>query len=286
VVDNNTLVMVGYDRLDLGEIETGLVSTNTFDQNCSYLYPFIERWITLAPDAWVGTASVYTDLLLQCMHRKLYRPPNIWQWAAITYPPSSAWQYVGSLTQNAWEPSANFTDPIFGNTQLFSQLIHDRYGFTASSYEAQQAITGELIIQVIRQTQSLDKNVLKKALESFNGSTIVNAQTYFQPGTHQTSQQRLCFQVLDVNNTANVVYPKNYVNLRPIISPYNFVIDRAFLNQFKPKKGLTQTNLILIITFSVLGLILILIAIGLLIGWKKYHWVFISKDEPQNWEHN
>ncbi len=272
------ITMLDYDRFSLTGIQASFSADNTLNQNCTYFDTFIDKWVALKPEAWVGTASDFTDSMLICMHRRSYHPANIWHWVAINYPPSHAWQYVGSLIQNAWEPTANFSDASYGNTQKFNADILAQYGIVASSYEAQQAITGELAVRAIQATQSIDPVAVRNWLRTFNVSTIINRDTFFLPGTQQTAQQRLCFQTLSANGTQVVVYPPQYANVKPIVVNPVFTYPQAFLDSLKSPKGLSKRDLTLAISFPVVfGGIAILGAVGYLVFRRYYHTVIIQK---------
>jgi len=285
---NGTIKLLSYDLIDLIAAEQSLSEFNDFEQNCSYFLTFINKWKSLDPKFLGGTASLYTDLLLQCMAYYDYHPPNMWHWVAISYPPDHEWLYTGSLIQDAWEPLANFSDPIFVDTQLFEQRLLAEFGIVASSYEAQQAITGSILVATIERIGSFNNFAIQAHFAEYNGSTLINGRTFFVPGTHETAQDRLCFQHFSPLKQ-NVVYPLNYLNVFPVVTPWNWTTNSTFLDLVAPPgdPNTRTRDLTLEIVFSILGALIIAGIIGFAIfRWKYYTVVIPKKDVAGGWEDN
>jgi branched-chain amino acid transport system substrate-binding protein len=235
---NGTIRMLSNDVISLPTLAAagaaGKLNGDGAPLACDYFNSLIDKWISLDPDVWLGTASTYNFDLLVCMHRRGYHPrAGMWNFIAIgPATPADAWHYNGLLTQNGWDPYANFADSIFTNTQVFAQQIQLRYNFTALSYEAQMAVTGTMIVEVIKRTQSLDPFVIRDALVNYQGSTVANVDTHFIPGTQQTAQSRICFQAISANTTV-ATWPRDYANARNISYPWKFVYDQSFLDSLR-----------------------------------------------------
>lgn len=281
------LTMLDYSRFSLSGIQAALDNNDlSLEANCTYFDSFITKWLDMGEiDAWVGTASAYSDQMMLCFNRRKFHPPYFWHWAAVNAPAKHAWQYEGSFAQDAWEASADFADPLYGSTQQYNSDLKAAYGFPGNSYMAQQSVAFELAWLAVNATQSLDPQVIAAWLRNFRGSTIINSDYHFIPGTQQAAQQRLCFQT--VNGTRSVVYPTDYANAKPIVLNPTYDTS-AFYEEFPQRHGLTHRQLQLAIALPVTagGIILIILAIvGLL--YYKYHLVFIEKKNAKtggNWD--
>jgi hypothetical protein len=252
---NGTISMLANDAISLPTLATagpaGKLRPDGAPLACDYFDALIDKWIRLDPDVWMGTASTYNFDLLVCMHRRGYHPrAGMWNFIAIgPATVADAWHYSGLLTVNGWDPYANFSDSVFTSTQVFAQQIRARYNFTALSYEAQMAVTGTMIVEAIKQTQSLDPFVIREALVRYSGSTVANVNTSFVPYTQQTAQSRLCFQA--VSPTLNVAtWPPEYANYRNITYPWKFEYDQAFLESLR---RLSPRDTTLVLVFSITG---------------------------------
>lgn len=271
------LTMLDYVRYSLADIQTSLRnSVGSLESNCTYFDVYLDQWLAMgAIDAWIGTSSTYTDQMMLCFNRRRFHPTYFWHWAAVNAPPNHAWQYDGSLAQDAWEATADFFDPLFGSTQQYNADMRATFGYPGNSYVAQQSVAFELAWLAVNATQSLDPQVIAAWLRNYRGSTIINSDYYFLPGTQQAAQQRICFQT--VNGTRKAVYPTTYAIARPITldPPYDTT---EFDKEFPRKRGLTRQEKQLAIAIPVtIGGILIIIVAAALVVYFKFHVVLVDK---------
>jgi ABC-type branched-subunit amino acid transport system substrate-binding protein len=253
---------------------------------CQYLDPFIETWKDLDPDFLIGTASVNTSTLVDCMNRKLWHPRALWLVTPPTFPTSQDWEALGYVQEDIWVPFGNYTDPIFGSIDQFNALFQQLWNVTGDlGYQATIATSGTMAAIAIEKAQSLDPYKIREQLLLLNMTTILG-QVTLNPGTQSVARPYTCIQQIS-ETKQTLIYP-NVSETQNAIYPWKFVYPPSFLNSLK-SHGLSNSNKNWIIIGCILGFFLVAglvvaVTIGI-IKWK-YHTIFIAKEEGagNEWE--
>lgn len=249
-------------------------------QGCPYLYNlFMNQWKKLNPDyVCLITGASNTSDGVNCMHEIEFQPGA----TNTPVPPIESeyetWQSQGYTNESPFFASVNFQDPIMGSLSNYVGVYTALFNVTPTFYEISISTTMIILLDCINQTQSLTSSVVRECIRTYNKTTIYG-QVSFTPEHSYINRPNVCVQQQNVNGSYYVVYPKDYPGRVPTIFPYPFVYNQTFLDNLHPRHHLGLTNEALIITFSILGFLIIVAVIVVLIGRWKYEWVFINKKE-------
>ena len=248
-------------------------------RQCEYLNPTLEAWKSLNPDfIYFITGASNGSIGFDCLHRLNYNPPAVMMPTTLTFDESDypAWHTEGLVQELPYYASINFPDQIFGDYQTFFDWYQNLYNTSATFYELTFASTAVVLLACLENTGTItNMTVIRDCIRNFNQSTIYG-DIAFNPNGWFVDRPNVCLQKKG-RGEYGVVFPSDYPDAVKLLLPSDFSMNKTWLKQFDGPKGVTRTNLVLIIVFSILGGGLLVGVIVYFIWSRKYQAIWIPK---------
>lgn len=143
-------------------------------------------------------------------------------------------------------------------------------------YQGTVATSGTLLGLAFECANSYDPDAVLACMDSMDVDTVVGPLKIL-PGTYHFDRPYLCIQ--QINSTKyNLVYPTTYPQAVPLVYSWVFEYLKAFLDSLKVP-SLTKRDYILIITFSILGALILGVIVAIFVIRYKYYTVLIEKKD-------
>jgi hypothetical protein len=279
ISDEMRAVLLGFNVTEVYP-EQNLILDDILTQQCTYLDETFTGWQQAKPDfAYLIDGASNGSLGMSCMHQLRYNPPLLMIPTDVD-PSFDAWHTAGTIRESPFFASEDFPDPVMGSLSTFISEYEALWNVTPTFYEFSIASTAIVLIDCINMTQTLDKYIVRECIRAYNKTTMYG-QLSFVTSLHYLPRPNVCIQRHD-NYTETVVFPLDYPGRVPLIFPYPFQFNQTWLSLFDSPKTLSSTNLALIITFSLLGAIILGVVITLVVVKLKYHTIFITKSMTNN----
>lgn len=240
----------------------------------------------LQPDVLVGSTTDSTDAeptmlaFVDRMLRRKIRPNAVVAWVTASYPSyrlNGTWKVAGHMLDEAYAPSLNEFDPVWGSSRKYDADYTAMFGYPSGNNDAGLAagITALVVGLNNSDVDIEDPYAVMRALTSVNTSSLVGP-LYFIGGIAQRRMH--CLQDTFPEAVDDPpVWPHNAPAYTRIVYPAVAVYPKGWLKQFAIRKDHTIRNIIIGI-FASLGGILLLAAIVAYIINRQYHLIFINKE--------
>jgi len=259
--------------------------------NCSYVNQFIDELIVAQPDLLMFTFSAYSNIFIDCMHRKRYQPPAFWDIAGANFGGDQIWQLFGSLGETLWARFSTLNDTYLVSNFYYEQVFEQLWGVNTTvsdiGYQATHGAGLSLGILAIERAQSFEPQAIVEQLLKMNVSTAIGP-VYLINNSRHYHHPYYCYQApLSFNDTQKIIYPYTLPGIQPMTYPVSFkqIVPQFYLNFLAslnpPALSSVQWGLI----GMAIGIAVLLLAAGvvILVVKLKYHAIFIPK-APDNGE--
>lgn len=250
--------------------------------------PIIDGLLKLGPfDVLMGSTTEGVNAegtnvdFMQALHQNGIAPKGLIIWNVADYPgyrANGTWQVAGQLIGEAYQPCINQSDPVWGDSLQYDADYRAEFGISSGTNDA--ALAGAITMIVVALNGSnvdiSQPAALMAALSAVNTSSIFGP-LFFVNNTVQRTMY--CFQSTLPNATDIIaVWPNTSSSCVPIIYPAYPAYPPGWLDQYKKKADETWVWAVAG-TFIGLGVVLVVGAIVVFVLWKKYHVLWIPKNE-------
>jgi branched-chain amino acid transport system substrate-binding protein len=172
---------------------------------------------SLKPDVVLGTGYLNDSIQIVKQMAQIGFSPKVLGFTIATSVPDFA-KSLGSAANGIiggewWEPTYQYSDPVFGSNAAFVKAYEAKYGSTPTYYSAAGAEAGVLLQTAIHKAGSLDSDQVRKAMLSLNESTLFGPVSYGADGVN-TRAAPAASQIL--NGKATPVYPAAAAEAQPV----------------------------------------------------------------------
>jgi ABC-type branched-subunit amino acid transport system substrate-binding protein len=259
-----------FDQLDYESV----IGTNYKN----YLQPFIEKWKNADADLFLGGVGPdqAAQNLFSAMRYNRYNPSGYYGWDDITDDQTRqlvGWQGYGATAATDFDPSFNFTDPVFTNVSNFAAAYFAVFNATANAYASGNAQAVILAVTAIKNAGSFEPSAIRNALFNFNQTTI-QGKTYFNTLTGYGIGQYECFQFKSAQQYVAIGNPS--LNDFTLSYPWEFEYIPGYKFAPKPRTWWQKNRTTLLTCVIVIPVVLLIIAVAVAYFLKKYHVLFIE----------
>lgn len=255
----------------------------------SLLDPVIQMIKALNPNVFVFDFGQDNNIIfIDRMRQNNYNPPAYFVFGTGSYPQirlNLTWEDAGSLISEAYEPFVNFSDPLWGSTEMYNDQTEALFNTTSANSDANLAAALTVLDYALLRVANLTPAALRAEMLTFNGSTVVGTFS-FTGGV--VNRVLYCFQNNFPNATGILtVWPPNNSSYTPLVYPANITYAKDFFQRLHPKPGLTSGDIVLTAVLSPIGAVLLVLLIGgivYLVVKRYFHMIFIAKGNEENEE--
>lgn len=163
---------------------------------------------SLHPDVVLGTGYLNDSIQIVKQMAQTGFSPKVLGFTIATSVPDFA-KSLGSAANGIiggewWEPTYQYSDPVFGSNAAFVKAFEAKYGSTPTYYSAAGAEAGVLLQIAIQKAGTLNSDQVRKAMLGIDESTLFGPVKYDAEGVN-TKAAPAASQIL--NGHAVPVYP-------------------------------------------------------------------------------
>ena len=243
----------------------------------NYLQPYIKKWKNAGADLFMGGIGPdqAAQNLFSAMRYNEYNPLGYYGWDDVSDQQTRSllgWQGYGATASSTFDPSFNFTDPVFTNTSTFVTAYTNSFNASPNSYAAGNIMTVVLAIKAIKNAGGFDPLAIRNALFNFNENTL-QGKISFNTTTGYTLIQNYCFQYKG-NNQYSVVGNPSFNNYS-LTYPWNFEYVAGYKFAPKPQTWWQKNGKILLPCVIVIPFVIIVLIVVSVYLYRRYHLIII-----------
>jgi hypothetical protein len=266
------------------------------DADCSYLKPFVQEIVSKDPDLLVVGLGDVGTALVKCLHiERLYQTRGVFFVGGGTPSVADRFHFAYLLSNSLWADGSDYVDPVLGSIPAYIDthvLLHGTKNLAQISYGAGFSAAIASVVHALNNT-NLPLSMLPAALDAMN-YTSITGPTYLITSSAGKNVRRTVYCQQRGNNASEpsgkVISPAGTPGGADPVYPALISWPQEYVNYvdglYRKKKNHTLA-IALGSTLGGLGFIAVLSGIAVLVLWKKYQVIFISKEtigpDEGNW---